>query len=286
MGKIMPGKIILTVDVEDYFQVEAFTPYIERKSWHNFHSRVVENTNRLLDIFGSYGAYGTFFVLGWVAEKCPSLVKSIHDAGHEVASHGFDHKMVTSMHPEEFRSDIRKTKDILENLTGSPVFGYRAPTFSILDETKWAYDVLLSEGYRYSSSVYPIWHDRYGWPDFGVFPRVMASNGNVRVWEIPLSVANLGFVKIPFGGGGYLRTYPLSITLAFFRGILRKNQNAIVYLHPWELDEEHPSVKAPLLARIRHFQGIRGMERKIRMILDRFESSPVRNIPLIQSEAI
>lgn len=254
---------MLTVDVEEYFQVEAFSDLIPKTDWHKFPSRVEENTSGLLEILDTHQVRGTFFVLGWIASHYPALVERIHEAGHEVASHGFEHTMITEMTPEAFRQDIRKSKAILEGITGAPVAGYRAPTFSIVEKTSWAYEILLQEGYSYSSSVYPIWHDRYGWPDFGDDPRRVASDANGEIWEVPLTAVRIGPLHVPFGGGGYLRAYPLPITKALFRDLERNGRHGVVYIHPWELDTRHPAVQAPFFRRLRHHIGIPKMKRKL-----------------------
>ena len=258
---------VFSVDVEEYFQVEAFSEYIEKNDWEKYPSRVEEQTKRLLDLLDGFQVQGTFFVLGWLAERYPALVKNIFDAGHEIASHGFNHKMVSKMTPEEFQKDIRRSKEVLEGITNTAIKGYRAPTFSILKNTSWAYEILLHEGYRYSSSVFPIWHDRYGWQEFGYYPRRMASNENGEIWEVPMAVGSLGPLRIPFGGGGYLRSYPLFLTEALFRSLARKGRPAVVYIHPWELDSMHPVVQAPLLKRLRHQLGIQTVEKKITVLL-------------------
>jgi len=267
-GGIAPSiRNAFTVDVEEYFQVEAFSGIIEKKDWENYPRRAEGQTHRLLDILETYKVQGTFFVLGWLAERHPALIRKIHDAGHEVASHGFGHRMISKMTPEEFRKDVRRSKEVLEGITNSAVVGYRAPTFSILEKTSWAYEILLHEGYRYSSSVYPIWHDRYGWPEFGYHPRKMASGENGEIWEVPMAVGFLGPFRIPFGGGGYLRSYPFFLTKALFRSHARKEKPAVVYVHPWELDRQHPAVPAPFFRRLRHHIGIPKMERKLSALL-------------------
>jgi polysaccharide deacetylase family protein (PEP-CTERM system associated) len=252
-----------TVDVEEYFQVEAFSDLIPKRDWHKFPSRVEETTTTLLELLDTHRVRGTFFVLGWIARIHPVLVETIHKAGHEIASHGFDHTMITEMTPESFRNDVRTSKAILEGITGASVTGYRAPTFSILEKTSWAYEILLQEGYSYSSSVYPIWHDRYGWPKFGNQPRRMASGEDVEIWEVPLTVGSIGPFRIPFGGGGYLRAYPFPLTKALFRNLGRNGGHGIVYIHPWELDTRHPAVQAPFFRRIRHHIGIPKMKQKL-----------------------
>jgi polysaccharide deacetylase family protein (PEP-CTERM system associated) len=259
---------VFTVDVEEYLQVEAFSGLIPKKDWPGFPSRVEETTNRLLELLEKYHVKGTFFVLGWIAREHPLLVATIAKAGHEIASHGFDHSMITEMTPESFRQDIRKSKAILENIIGTTVAGYRAPTFSILEKTSWAYKILLEEGYAYSSSVFPIWHDRYGWPDFGNHPRRMESNGTGEIWEVPMSVGTLGPFRFPFGGGGYLRIYPFSLTKALFRSRAGERNPVVLYVHPWEVDPRHPAVPGPFLGRLRHRFGIKKMERKLVALLE------------------
>ena len=256
-----------TVDVEEYFQVEAFSGFIGRNDWHKYACRAEQQTTRVLNLLESFQVRGTFFVLGWLAERNPELIRKIHDAGHEIASHGFEHKMISNMTPAEFRNDIRKSKTILEGITQDEVRGYRAPTFSIVEKTSWAYEILLEEGYRYSSSVFPISHDRYGWPGFGQEPRKMASNGKGEIWEIPMSVGTIGPFRIPFGGGGYLRLYPLFLTRALFGSLEKEGRSAMLYMHPWEIDAEHPLVRAPLFRRFRHYMGIRKMEKKLIALL-------------------
>jgi len=258
-----PVRNAFTVDVEEYFQVEAFSDLIPKRDWHKFPSRVEETTTTVLELLDTHRVRGTFFVLGWIARIHPGLVDTIRKAGHEIASHGFDHTMITEMSPESFRNDVRTSKAILEGITGASVTGYRAPTFSILEKTSWAYEILLQEGYSYSSSVYPIWHDRYGWPKFGNQPRRMASGEDVDIWEVPLTVGSIGPFRIPFGGGGYLRAYPFPLTKALFRKLERNGGHGIVYIHPWELDTRHPTVQAPFFRRVRHHIGIPKMKRKL-----------------------
>lgn len=260
----------LTVDVEEYYHAEAFSGILDPVERDRYPAHVVENTMELLQLFQDCEVRGTFFLLGSVAEKYPGLTRSILEAGHEIASHGNGHRMVTKMTPAEFREDVRKSKRILEDITGKTVLGYRAPTFSIVKDTEWAYEILRDEGFRYSSSVFPIRHDRYGWATFGLSPRKMAVRGDRWIWEIPLSVERIGGINFPFGGGGYLRLYPMSLTKYFFRRLLRNDRPSVVYVHPWEIDRDHPRVAMPVLKRIRHYVGISGMEEKIRELLRSF----------------
>ena len=262
--KAEDNRICLTVDVEDYYHAEIFAGIIARAEWAKYPNHVEKNTMDLLQLFARCDVRGTFFVLGSIARRYPRLIRSILDSGHEVASHGEEHQMITKMSPAEFRVDIRKSKEILEDITGTAILGYRAPTFSIVERTDWAYDILLNEGFRYSSSVFPIRHDRYGWPEFGICPRKMAVSGNRYVWEVPLSVERVGFINVPFGGGGYLRLYPLFLTKYFFRRLLRVGRSAVVYVHPWEIDRQHPRIAMPVLKRLRHYAGISGTEEKMR----------------------
>lgn len=260
----------LTVDVEEFYQAEVFSGIIDRMEPEKYPPGVEKNTMRLLRLFSECGVRGTFFILGSIAEKYPGLIRSILESGHEIASHGTGHRMVTRMTPTEFREDVRKSRQVLEDITGKAVLGYRAPTFSILKRTEWAYEILRDEGFRYSSSVFPIRHDRYGWAEFGLSPRKMAARGDRWIWEVPLSVKSIGGVNLPFGGGGYLRLYPLFLTKYFFRRLLQSGRPGVVYVHPWEIDREHPRIAMPVLKRIRHYVGISGMEEKIRDLLRSF----------------
>lgn len=256
--------ICLTVDIEEYYDAEVFSGIISQAERGTYPPHVEKNTMDLLEIFDDSNVRGTFFILGTVAEKKNGLIKAIMEAGHEIASHGYEHRMITRMSPTEFREDVRKSKRILEDVSGGPVHGYRAPTFSIVEKTKWAHKILLDEGFQYSSSVFPIRHDRYGWPEFGFLPRKMAVDGKQWIWEFPLSVERIGSMNVPFGGGGYMRLYPLLLTKCLFSRILSRGRNGIVYVHPWEIDRQHPRISMPLLKRIRHFVGISGMEGKMR----------------------
>ena len=258
---------VFSVDVEEYYQVEAYSQVIPRDEWGKYPSRVEDSTCKVLEILDRREVKGTFFVLGYLARQFPDLVKKIFASGHEIASHGYDHSMITTLSRSAFREDIRKSKQILEDIIGTPIGGYRAPTFSIREETSWAYEILQQEGFSYSSSVYPIRHDRYGWPSFGDSPRNMAKEGEGEIWELPMSAATFGALRVPFGGGGYLRIYPFAITKAFFRKFERLGKVGMVYVHPWEFDPEQPEIKAPLLRRLRHRLGIAKMEERLTDLL-------------------
>jgi polysaccharide deacetylase family protein (PEP-CTERM system associated) len=260
----------LTVDVEEYYHAEVFSGIVDRAARKMYPPHVERNTMELIRLFNECNVRGTYFILGTVAKKHPGLIRAILESGNEIASHGNDHRMITKMSQSEFREDIRRSKQTLEDIAGTAVLGYRAPTFSIVEKTEWAYEILLNEGFRYSSSVFPIHHDRYGWPEFGVLPRKMAVCGDRWIWEIPLSVERVGFLNVPFGGGGYLRLFPMFLTKYFFRRLLRVGRPAIVYVHPWEIDRQHPRIAMPLLKRMRHYVGIPGMHEKVRNLLRSF----------------
>ena len=259
--------IYLTVDVDDYYDAEIFSGIIDKSEQMKYPSHVEKNTMDLLQLFDRHNVRGTFFILGSVARRYPRLIRSILTSGHEVASHGYEHRMITKMSPLEFQEDVRESRKILEDISGTNILGFRAPTFSIVKRTEWAYEILLDEGFQYSSSVFPIRHDRYGWPEFGIFPRKMAVSGNRWIWEVPLSVERVGCINVPFGGGGYLRFYPLFLTKYFFRRLLQIGRPAIVYVHPWEIDRQHPRIAMPVLKRMRHYVGISGTEKKMGNLL-------------------
>ena len=248
----------MTVDVEDYFQVQAFAHCIDRKDWDVFPQRVDMNTNRILDQFDAAGVKATFFTLGWVAERFPGLIRRIVADGHELASHGWDHTRVDSQDPETFRADIRRTRTLLEDTGGVRVKGYRAATFSIGARTLWAFPILRQEGYIYSSSINPIRHDLYGMPDA---PRVPFRPDVDGVIEIPMTTVRLLGRNWPCSGGGYFRLLP---TMLYRAGLARVNghdkQPGIFYFHPWEIDAGQPRIpNAGWKSRMRHYTNLSGM---------------------------
>jgi polysaccharide deacetylase family protein (PEP-CTERM system associated) len=267
----------MTIDVEDYFHVSAFDGLIPRESWHSMESRVVRNTDRLLDIFDAAGVKATFFVLGWVAERFPDLVRRIAQ-GHEVASHGYAHRLIYDQTPEEFRSDVRLAKELLEQTSGRRVEGYRAPSYSVTARTLWALDILMEEGYRYDASVFPIHHDRYGIPSAPRHPFVVSSRSGTLV-EAPGSTIRIGHLNMPVGGGGYFRLLPYQWTRFGFSKINRgEKRPAIFYLHPWEIDPDQPRVAAGLISRLRHYRNLHKTERRLRMLLEDFRFAPLRSV--------
>jgi polysaccharide deacetylase family protein (PEP-CTERM system associated) len=239
---------------------------IRASDWDSFAPRVEKNTQRLIALFGKANVKGTFFTLGWVAERFPQLVRDLHAAGHEVASHGFAHQRANRQTAEEFRSDIRRAKAHLEDLTGAPVKGYRAPTFSIGRENWWAYDVLAEEGYRYSSSLYPVSHDLYGVPDAPTTPFQPTHSPLV---EIPLSTVKLFGKNMPCSGGGYFRLLPYAFSRWCIGRVARDGRH-IFYCHPWEFDPEQPRIAASRKSRFRHYTNIARMHGRVERLLSEF----------------
>lgn len=256
----------LSVDVEDYFQVGAFETVIDRADWESLPRRVEANTDRVLDLFAEAGVRATFFTLGWVAERHPALIRRIADAGHEVASHGWDHKRVFTMSADEFRADIARARAVLEQASGRKVTGYRAPSFSIDQRTLWAHEVLAEEGYAYSSSVAPIAHDHYGWrsaPRFAWRPIEGAP-----LIELPVTTLELGKRRMAAGGGGFFRLLPYFISNLAVRRVNDAARPAIFYFHPWEIDPEQPRVPgAPMRSNFRHYTNLEAMRPKLLRLL-------------------
>jgi len=267
----------ISVDVEDYFQVSAFEPIVDRRRWSDFDCRIERNMERILELFDQAGVRGTFFCLGWVAERYPSLLRRVADLGHEVASHGFSHVQVSSQTQEQFRDDIRRTKGLLEDVTGQEVIGYRAASFSIATDNEWAHDELAAAGHRYSSSSYPIRHDRYGAADQ---PRFPFRRGQAGLIEIPVTPVELNGARFPCAGGGYFRLWPYSCTRWGIGRINRKDgQPVVFYFHPWELDPDQPRLSgANRLSRFRHYINLSGVDRKLRRLLDDFRWGTVANV--------
>ena len=244
-----------TVDVEEYFQVRALELVVNRDEWSRWPRRLDESIPVLLDRMEKHGAKGTFFVLGWVAEHSPQIVRSIAAAGHEVASHGYWNRRVVTMTPAEFREDIRASRRALEDITGTHVLGFRAPNFSILPGWEWAFDILLEEGYRYDSSVFPIRRPGYGNPAAPRVPHMLVRpSGSLA--EFPLATTSVLGYTVPAAGGGYLRQFPFALIRKAFADASARGIPATFYIHPWELDPGQPRLKVPLLTRIRHYRGL------------------------------
>jgi polysaccharide deacetylase family protein (PEP-CTERM system associated) len=268
----------MTVDVEDYFHVSVFDGLLARRRWEELDSRVCRNTERLLRIFDVHQIRATFFVLGWVAERFPQLVRRIAATGHEVASHGYAHRLVYDQTPTQFRDDVRRAKGILESIAGAPVIGFRAPSYSITPRSLWALDILIEEGYGYDASIFPIRHDRYGIPRSPRHPYVLVREGGALV-EAPASTVRCGPMNLPVGGGGYFRILPYWWTAW---GIDRLNRfegkPAIFYLHPWEIDPDQPRLRASFLGRFRHYRNLQKTEARFRELLGQFAFAPMSSI--------
>ena len=319
---------ILTIDIEDYFQVHAFSDVIKFEDWGNFECRIERNTDRLLDVLSSsirnpQSAFriptkGTFFVLGWIAERYPNLVRRIQKEGHEIACHGYAHQLVYTQSRDEFRQDIKRAKAILQDIIGSEVIGYRAPSYSITNKSQWAFEVLVEEGFKYDSSIFPIRHDFYGMANAPRFPFVVSLNGNSNVefsvlnfesntvslndgntaaplegitpnselrtqhylLEFPLSTVKLLGQNFPISGGGYFRLFPYSLIRKGLKSINKKeNKPFIFYAHPWEFDTGQPRVKgAANLSKFRHYVNLDKTEDRFRRLLNDFNFSSVKEI--------
>jgi polysaccharide deacetylase family protein (PEP-CTERM system associated) len=257
----------LSFDIEDWFQVENMKGAISFKDWDTLELRVARNTERILKILKDKDTRATFFILGWVAQKCPALVKEIADAGHELASHGYGHDLVYNLSREEFREDIRKSKEVIEGLTGRKVLGYRAPSFSITKDSLWALDILKEEGFVYDSSIFPVsFHDRYGFGKCESAP-FKWPNGLI---EVPLTVYRIRNVTLPLAGGGYFRLLPYAYFKYFFNKLNAKNERFTFYLHPWEIDPGQPRVKLPHGYRFRHYVNLKMTERSLVRLLSDF----------------
>jgi len=261
----------LTIDVEDYFQVSGFERDISRDSWDQYPSRVVQNTRRILSLLEYREIKATFFVLGWVADRFPELVHDIDKSGHEIGSHSYWHRLVYNLDPEEFREDLRRSRDVLQAITGKPVTSYRAPSFSITSKSLWALDILAEEGYKIDASVFPIRHHRCGIPDAPTHPYIYESE-TARLWEFPTSVARIGKTNLPVSGGGYFRLFPYCVTSRLLRRVNQQlTQPFVFYIHPWELDPEQPRLKVSTRAmRFCHYVNLSTTERKLKRLLQEF----------------
>jgi polysaccharide deacetylase family protein (PEP-CTERM system associated) len=260
---------VMTIDVEDYFHVNAFAGIVSTTDWPNMQSRVVRNTERLLDLFAAHRARCTFFVLGWVAERHPSLVARIAREGHELASHSYWHRLVYQLTPDQFREDLRRARDVIESAAGVRVRGFRAPSWSIVKRSLWALDVLAEEGYEYDASIFPIRHDVYGIPHAPRAPHVIERAG-AQIIELPGSTATLGSATVPIGGG-YFRLVPYAVTAwAIRRYAAVWRQPAMFYLHPWEIDPDQPMLPGPIKSRLRHYNQLGRTEPRLRRLLEDF----------------
>jgi polysaccharide deacetylase family protein (PEP-CTERM system associated) len=256
------GPAVLSVDVEDYFQVEAFADVVNRADWDSYESRVADNTRRLLDLFDEVPVKSTCFILGWVAERHPGLLREIVSRGHEPACHSYWHRPIFNLSPQEFREDTLRAKQVIEQATGLPVYGYRAPSFSVTNRSRWALDVLSELGFTYDSSIFPIRHDLYGIPDA---PRAPFRTG--ALVEFPMTTFRLfGDSNLPVGGGGYLRILPFWYTRTGVMRAWREGLPLISYVHPWEIDPQQPRLPGRLTSRLRHYANLGGTAARLRRL--------------------
>jgi polysaccharide deacetylase family protein (PEP-CTERM system associated) len=268
----------MTVDVEDYFHVSVFDGVVPRHQWDTLESRVCANTERLLAIFEARRVRATFFILGCVGERFPHLVRQIASHGHEIASHGYAHRLVYDQTPSAFREDVRRAKALLEAIAGVPVLGFRAPSYSITPRSLWALDILIEEGHAYDTSIFPIRHDRYGIPLSPRHPYVVHRTSG-SLLEVPASTMRVGPLNLPVAGGGYFRILPYEWTR---RGIMRMNRlegrAAIFYMHPWEIDPDQPRLRAGLLGRFRHYRNLAKTEERLQRLLTDFAFGRVKDV--------
>jgi polysaccharide deacetylase family protein (PEP-CTERM system associated) len=272
-----------TVDVEDYYHVSAFEKWIPRSDWDRYESRVEQNTHHLLEVLDRHDVRATFFVLGWVAERYPHLVREIGHHGHEIGCHGYSHRLIYEQSPCEFREDVRRSREILEDIVTEPVTCYRAPSFSITKRSLWAVEILAEMGFTASSSVYPIHHDRYGIPDANPSPHLLNTPSG-PLWEFPATVVRFAGYNFPVGGGGYFRLYPIRWTLRLLRRVQRATRQPLMfYIHPWEIDPDQPRLGlASPMSRFRHYVNLHKTEGKLELLLKSFRfgriSDSIRNL--------
>ena len=263
-----------TVDVEEYFQVSAFEDLLPRSQWSTLPSRVEANVDQMLDLLADFGVTATFFTLGWVAHRYPQVVRALAAADHEIASHGWWHQRVTTLSPAQFREDVRSAKRELEDQSGREVIGYRAPSFSIVPGCEWAFDVLLEEGYRYDSSLFPVRRRGYGYESAPPLPHVIRC-GSGDLCEFPLATTQIRGMRVPAAGGGYLRHFPFGVIKRAFDEHTAAGIPATFYIHPWEIDALQPRITAPLLTRVRHYRNLHRTLPRLRELLGAFRFTSI-----------
>lgn len=272
----------LTIDVEDYFQVNAFARHVRQDQWDSYPLRVEGNTRCILDLLDSFTIKATFFILGWVAERLPELVREIHQRGHEVACHGYGHELIYQIGPERFRADIRRSKAMLEDQCGVRIHGYRAPSYSITKQSLWALDILIEEGFSYDSSIFPVYHDTYGVPDAPRFPHIIQRQAG-SITEFPLTTYPLRLgskeFRLPIAGGGYLRLLPARFIRHGIERINRvEKQPAVLYFHPWEIDPDQPRIKAGMKSRFRHYLNLERTEGKLTCLFSKLRFGTMKDV--------
>lgn len=278
------GVHALSFDVEEHFQVSAFWSDERRNKWESYESRVERNVDKILNLLSLRGIHATFFVLGWVASRHRGLVKTIVGQGHELASHGFGHELITTQRPDQFRDDVRKSKQLLEDIAGVPVYGYRAPSFTIVPRTRWALPILVEEGYLYDSSIFPVHHDRYGMPEADPYCHLIKTESG-PLWEVPLSTLKMGPVRIPIAGGGYFRLFPYPVLRRLLDRAVVHGHPLIMYLHPWELDPDQPRMVGSWRSVFRHYLNLGKTEIRLRRLLGDFRFTTIRNAVKAVGEA-
>ena len=273
-NRISNQRHFFTVDLEEYFQVLAFAGIVDVADWGTYTLRAEPATDRLLALLDEYGARATFFTVGWLAERAPELIGRIVSAGHEVASHSMLHRSLRVLSPDQFREDVRRSRHLLEDLTGRAVLGFRAPSFSIVPGREWAFDILLEEGYRYDSSIFPIRRPDYGYPGAPRRPYLIDRPAG-RLLELPLATTSLAGISLPAAGGGYLRHFPLALIQRAFREHSRAGLPAMFYIHPWELDPDQPRMPVSWLTRRRHYAGLARTASRVEKLLREFRFTSV-----------
>lgn len=269
----------LTVDVEDFFHVSALSSVICPDDWSSYdQARVIKNTQCLLDLFESHNYFATFFVLGWVAERYPELVREIKQRGHEVASHGWSHQLVYQQEPAVFRLETERSKKLLEDITGDAVLGYRAASYSITPKSRWALDTLVELGFQYDSSLFPVYHDRYGMPGCDVNPHQLITDAGCKLIEFPLSTKNIFGYRLPVAGGGYFRLFPYWLNRFCWKAINKQNKPFVFYLHPWEIDPEQPRVPVSGLSKFRHYNNLDKCYSRLEKMLGDFQFQTMEGV--------
>ncbi|MDP4546409.1 XrtA system polysaccharide deacetylase [Marinobacter sp. MDS2] len=268
----------LTIDVEDYFQVAALAEAVDYDDWASMEYRVEANTDRILSLFDEAGVKGTFFTLGWVAERSPEMVKRIAAAGHEVASHGYSHQLIYNQTPDVFREETIRSKKILEDIVQAPVTGYRAASYSITNESRWALDILAEQGFTWDSSIFPVHHDRYGMPGTPRWPHRLTTDKGYELAEFPLSTLKFPGYNLPIAGGGYFRLFPYWFSRMGLGSINRQGKPFVFYLHPWEVDPEQPRLDVKWFSRFRHYNNLDVCEQRLATLLSDFRFTTMSKV--------
>ncbi len=274
----------LTIDVEDYFQVAALAEAVNYDDWASMEYRVEANTDRILGLFNEAGVKATFFTLGWVAERSPKLVERIAAAGHEIASHGYSHQLIYNQTPEVFREETIRSKGILEDILGAPVTGYRAASYSITNESRWALDILAEQGFTWDSSIFPVHHDRYGMPGTPRWPHRLITDKGHELAEFPLSTLKFPGYTLPIAGGGYFRLFPYWFSRMGLGSINRRGKPFVFYLHPWEVDPGQPRLDVKWFSRFRHYNNLDVCEQRLAQLLSDFRFTTMSQV--LESEGV